>query len=179
MIYWILVIVPVTIMGQAAYLKWTEEPAVIANFKKLGMEPEGRGLITIIELICVVLLLFPRLSIYGAILCLGIMVGAIIAHATVIGFAEDRWQWFLRGVLLRCDLHAAGSGSVDPFHVRNNLAYPNHQHKLFSSPTVNSSSGFYAGYLPDSPQEWFSPLVIRPFVLYITVIHGLRNPVRQ
>tara|TARA_B100001123_G_scaffold389167_1_gene465688 strand:- start:1003 stop:1389 length:387 start_codon:yes stop_codon:yes gene_type:complete len=99
MIYWILVIVPVTIMGQAAYFKWNGEPEIIENFKKLGMEPEGRGLIAIIELICVVLLLFPRLSIYGAILCLGIMVGAIIAHTTVIGFAEDRWQWFLWGLL--------------------------------------------------------------------------------
>jgi len=53
-------------------------------FEMLGMEPHGRILVGLIELGAALLLLSP-LSALGALLTVCIMLGAIIAHVTVLG----------------------------------------------------------------------------------------------
>ncbi|MEM6960150.1 MAG: DoxX family protein [Myxococcota bacterium] len=72
------------IMAGAGYLKLTSGAAEIAIFSELGMEPQGRMIIGLLEVASGLLLLSPHVA-TGALLTVGIMCGAIIAHATVIG----------------------------------------------------------------------------------------------
>ena len=51
----------------------------------IGLGNAGRNLIGFIELFSAILLLLPRVAHYGALLGLGTMVGAIIAHLSVLG----------------------------------------------------------------------------------------------
>lgn len=53
-------------------------------FERLGMEPQGRIVIGLLEVIAGLLILSPQAA-SGALLAVGIMCGAIIAHATVLG----------------------------------------------------------------------------------------------
>ena len=99
MLSWILALVPAAIIGRQLYFKIAGTEDAIALFTALDMEPGGRILIALVELVCVILLLIPRLSIYGAILCLGTMIGAFIAHATVIGFDGKLLILFVMGVV--------------------------------------------------------------------------------
>ena len=84
----ILRIVPAVIIGRAALMKLTADPNAAAIFKALDMEPGGRVLIGVIELLAVVLLLSSRVSAWGGLLGLGVMCGAVIAHTTAIGFDQ-------------------------------------------------------------------------------------------
>jgi putative oxidoreductase len=83
---WILRLIPAVIVGRVAWMKFSGDAKVSMMFESLEMEPGGRFLIGLIEALCVVLLLSPRISAWGAILCLGVMTGAVIAHVTVLGF---------------------------------------------------------------------------------------------
>jgi len=49
------------------------------------MEPYGRIGIGILELIASILILIPRTTVYGAVLGLGLMLGAIKFHVTELG----------------------------------------------------------------------------------------------
>ena len=51
----------------------------------MGMEPWGRIGSGIVELIAGILILIPNTKIYGAILSLGVISGAIISHLTKLG----------------------------------------------------------------------------------------------
>jgi putative oxidoreductase len=68
----------------ASVTKLVGEPGSIEVFTKLGMEPTGRYLIGFIEFSAAALLLSPFAAI-GALLSVGVMCGAIIAHATSLG----------------------------------------------------------------------------------------------
>ena len=56
----------------------------VVLFEMLGMEPHGRIIIGSIELVAALLLVSPQAAI-GALLAVGVMFGAIIAHFTVLG----------------------------------------------------------------------------------------------
>ena len=86
-INWLLRFIPAIIVGRAAFMKFAGGENVVTMFETLEMEPGGRILIGIIEAICIAILLSPRISGWGAILCLGVMVGAVIAHVSVLGFS--------------------------------------------------------------------------------------------
>ena len=92
---WILRLVPAIIIARVSLMKLTGAAAAVSLFTELGMEPTGRILIGLLELTGVLLLLTPRLSAWGAILCLGVLLGAIIAHVTVLGFAGMFGMLFL------------------------------------------------------------------------------------
>lgn len=83
---WIFQLVPAAILFGTAYGKLSSKPNEVQLFSVLGMEPTGRFLIGIIEGLAALLLLSPRYSAVGAFLALGTMLGALIAHLTVIGF---------------------------------------------------------------------------------------------
>ncbi len=83
--HWIPRLIAAVIMALVAYLKLTGNPADVALFTELGMEPAGRILTGIIEGICALLLLSPYAPV-GGVLTSAVMVGAFIAHATKIGF---------------------------------------------------------------------------------------------
>jgi uncharacterized membrane protein YphA (DoxX/SURF4 family) len=82
---WILRIIAAIIMLQTLYFKFTPEPESVRLFTKLGMEPWGRIGTGIMELIASILLLIPATTVFGALLGIGLMSGAIFFHLTKLG----------------------------------------------------------------------------------------------
>ncbi len=95
---WILRIFTAVIFTQTLYFKFTGHQDSVEIFSALKIEPSGRILIGILELVSAILILVPGTVVYGAILAWGIMGGAIIGHCTVIGFEGDNLSLFLLGV---------------------------------------------------------------------------------
>lgn len=87
MIYllWAARVVAAIILLQTLYFKFGGMAESVYIFSKLGVEPWGRIGSGIIELIAAILILIPRTSWIGAGLGLGVMVGAILSHLTVLG----------------------------------------------------------------------------------------------
>jgi len=81
----ILKITAAVIMLQTLYYKFTGQPESIFIFSSLGLEPYGRILAGVSELIASALLLIPRTTLLGAVMGIGIMLGAIMAHVFVLG----------------------------------------------------------------------------------------------
>lgn len=82
---WILRIIVSVILLQTLYFKFTAAPESIYIFSTLGMEPYGRIATGIAELLTVILILAPRMIVFGALLGCGIMTGAIFSHLFVLG----------------------------------------------------------------------------------------------
>jgi uncharacterized membrane protein YphA (DoxX/SURF4 family) len=82
---WVIRLVPVIIMLQTLYFKFSAAPESVYIFSKIGMEPYGRIGIGVLELIASILILIPRTTSYGAVLGLGLMLGAIRFHVTELG----------------------------------------------------------------------------------------------
>ncbi len=81
----VLRIVVAIILLQTLRFKFTAHPDSVYIFSKVGMEPIGRIIIGILELIASILLLIPKTIWAGALLTLGIISGALIMHLTKIG----------------------------------------------------------------------------------------------
>ena len=90
----ILRLIPALILAWPAYSKLTGETTESQLFMALGMEPLGRILIGLLEATAVILLLLPASSPYGAVLALGVMCGAVIAHLTVLGVSGQALLFF-------------------------------------------------------------------------------------
>ena len=88
-ISWVAQIIAAIILGQTLFFKFTGAEESIALFTKLGVEPFGRYLAGTMELIAVILILNNKTAWIGAILGLGVMAGAIMAHLTVIGIESN------------------------------------------------------------------------------------------
>ena len=86
---WVFQLVAAGIMLQTLFFKFTAAPEAVAIFTKLGVEPWGRIGTGVFELIAGILLLWPRFSIFGAALGIGLMVGAIGSHLTVLGIVVE------------------------------------------------------------------------------------------
>jgi len=84
-IRWALRIVPAVILLQTLFFKFTAHPQSVELFEKLNAEPYGRIGIGILELIAGVLLLIPKTTRFGALLSVGLMVGAIGSHLFILG----------------------------------------------------------------------------------------------
>jgi putative oxidoreductase len=84
-ISWILQVIVALILFQTLFFKFTGAEESIYIFSKLGVEPAGRYGSGVAELIAVVLLLIPRTVVFGAALALGVIIGAIGSHLTVLG----------------------------------------------------------------------------------------------
>jgi len=82
---WIPRIAAAAVMALVAYLKLTGNPADVALFEQLGMEPYGRVMTGLIEAACALALMSPYAAV-GGVVTSGVMTGAIIAHATKLGF---------------------------------------------------------------------------------------------
>jgi uncharacterized membrane protein YphA (DoxX/SURF4 family) len=82
---WGLRIVAAVILLQTLFFKFTAAPESVYIFTKVGAEPWGRISSGVIELIAAILLLTPRYSWLGSILAMGMMLGAIGSHLTVLG----------------------------------------------------------------------------------------------
>jgi hypothetical protein len=88
-LFWILRITAALIMLQSLFFKFTAAPESVALFEQLGLEPWGRLGIGVAELVASLMLLFPKTVGNGAVLGLVLMVGALGAHLTNLGFAGD------------------------------------------------------------------------------------------
>lgn len=84
-IFWSIRIIPTLILWQTLYFKFNGAEESIYIFTTMGLEPWGRYLTGITELIAGVALLIPRYSWIGAVLTAGIMAGAIFSHLTTLG----------------------------------------------------------------------------------------------
>lgn len=75
----------IVILGQTLFFKFSAAPESVYIFTTLGVEPWGRILAGVMELIACVLLAIPRTAGVGALLSLGIISGAIMSHLTKLG----------------------------------------------------------------------------------------------
>jgi hypothetical protein len=73
------------ILLQTLFFKFTGAEESVYIFSTLGAEPWGRIGSGVVELLAAVLLLVPSTVPFGALLTIGLMVGAIGSHLTVLG----------------------------------------------------------------------------------------------
>jgi uncharacterized membrane protein YphA (DoxX/SURF4 family) len=85
LILWICRLVAAAILLQTLFYKFSASQESVYIFNQLGVEPWGRIWSGIFELIASILILIPRTSLYGALLAIGIMAGAVVSHFFVLG----------------------------------------------------------------------------------------------
>jgi hypothetical protein len=86
---WILQLVVAALLFQTLFFKFTGAQESVYIFTTLGMEPWGRIGSGVAEVIAVILLLIPSTAVYGAILSLGVISGAIFFHLTKLGIVVE------------------------------------------------------------------------------------------
>ncbi len=98
---WAVRIVAAFILLQTLYFKFTAAEESVYIFTTLGMEPFGRIGSGIVELVASILILLPRTTLYGAIIGLGVMTGAIMSHLLVLGIEvqNDGGTLFILGLI--------------------------------------------------------------------------------
>jgi uncharacterized membrane protein YphA (DoxX/SURF4 family) len=84
-LHWLIRLIPAIIMLQTLSYKFNAAPESVALFTELGIEPFGRIITGVIELIASILLLIPNKSFYGALLGFVTMIGAFLSHLFFIG----------------------------------------------------------------------------------------------
>lgn len=82
---WIPKLIAALIMLQTLYFKFSAAPESIYIFSSIGMEPWGRIGTGIMELIASILILVPATTVFGAVLGIGLMGGALFFHITKLG----------------------------------------------------------------------------------------------
>ena len=82
---WLLRLVAAAILLQTLFFKFTGAPESVYIFETLGIEPWGLFGSGIAELVASALLLLPRTKVYGALLALGVIAGAVLSHLTRLG----------------------------------------------------------------------------------------------
>ncbi|MEM9191040.1 MAG: DoxX family protein [Myxococcota bacterium] len=105
-VIWIFRFVVAGVLIPAGYLKLIGNPPDIELFVALDMEPHGRVIIGLVEIAAGLLVLTPQAAI-GALLAIGVMLGAIIAHSTVLGVDMDGHGPQLIGLLCLVILSSA------------------------------------------------------------------------
>lgn len=85
LISWACQLTAAAILGQTLFFKFTGAPESRYIFSTLGLEPWGRIGTGVAELVAVVLLLYPKTPVLGAVLAVGLMGGAIMSHLTKLG----------------------------------------------------------------------------------------------
>ena len=101
---WILRGIAAVILFQTLFFKFTGAKESVYIFTTLGMEPWGRIGSGVAELIASILLLLPQTVVFGAIMSLGVISGAIFFHLTKLGIAlplvDDHGELFALAVVV-------------------------------------------------------------------------------
>lgn len=99
---WILRSLAAIILLQTLFFKFTAAPESVYIFSKIGMEPWGRIGIGVLELVCSILILIPATSLFGALLGVGLMAGALFFHLTKLGISvqNDGGQLFIYALIV-------------------------------------------------------------------------------
>jgi len=101
-------IVAALIMLQTLYFKFSGAEESIYIFSTVGMEPWGRYLVGASELVASILLLVPRFAVFGAVISIGLMAGAIGMHLTLLGIEvqdDGGALFYLALAVLLCTLY--------------------------------------------------------------------------
>ncbi|MBC8328734.1 MAG: DoxX family protein [Planctomycetes bacterium] len=114
---WIAQIAAAAILGQTLYFKFSAAPEAVHIFSTLGVEPVGRIGLGVLELITALLLLVPRTAALGGLAAVGLMVGAIGSHLTVLGIEVQGDG----GALFGMALVTLGAGAATAFLRRREL----------------------------------------------------------
>ena len=106
---WLLRIAVAVILLQTLFFKFTGSKESVYIFTTLGAEPWGRIGSGVVELIASILILVPHTTVFGAILSLGTIGGAIFAHLTKLGITipavDDHGELFaLALAVLACSV---------------------------------------------------------------------------
>lgn len=101
-IYWITRLVAAVILLQTLFFKFTAAEESVYIFTAVGMEPWGRIGVGVLELIAAILLIVPATAWMGAVLALGLMLGAIGMHLTILGIEvmDDGGYLFVLAVVV-------------------------------------------------------------------------------
>ena len=88
--------IAIILMLQTLYFKFSGAPESVYIFEKVGLESWGRWSVGILELITSVLLIIPRTVWIGGILTVGLMMGVVVIHLTILGIEVmgDKGQLF-------------------------------------------------------------------------------------
>lgn len=101
---WLLRTTAAAIMLQTLYFKFTGAPESVYIFSTLGIDPWGRIGSGVVELIASLLILLPSTVIWGALLSMAVISGAIFAHLTILGIAltlvDDHGELFALAVIV-------------------------------------------------------------------------------
>jgi uncharacterized membrane protein YphA (DoxX/SURF4 family) len=84
---WVLRGIAAVILLQTLFFKFSGAKESVYIFTAVGMEPWGRIGSGVVELIASILLLVPRTVVYGAVISLAVISGAIFFHLTKLGIA--------------------------------------------------------------------------------------------
>jgi len=82
---WAFQVLTAVILVQTLFFKFTGSSESVYIFSTLGVEPWGRYLAGVSELLAAALILIPRTAVLGALLSLGVITGALGAHFTKLG----------------------------------------------------------------------------------------------
>ncbi|HMT07869.1 MAG TPA: DoxX family protein [Pyrinomonadaceae bacterium] len=80
---WILSILPCLLLTVSAVMKFIQPAGFDEGLKHMGWDAGVMKYIGVVELACVVIYLFPRTAVLGAILITGYMGGAMATHVRV------------------------------------------------------------------------------------------------
>jgi uncharacterized membrane protein YphA (DoxX/SURF4 family) len=106
-LYWSARLISVIILAQTLFFKFSGAEESIYIFTTVGMEPWGRIAIGILELVAAVLLLFNKTALFGGVLALGLMLGAIGMHLTKLGISvqgDGGYLFFLALLVAVCSV---------------------------------------------------------------------------
>ncbi|WP_316762312.1 DoxX family protein [Pedobacter aquatilis] len=99
-INWLLISLTVIILMYNAYVKLSWSPGAVQLFSSLNLEPYGRVIVGTLEVLAALLLLYPPIMKYGALLATCMMLGVIITHLTKIGIAlSGDYSFFSMGLI--------------------------------------------------------------------------------
>src|SRR5687767_3663170 len=104
---WALQLIVAGILLQTLFFKFTGAEESVYIFSTLGAEPWGRIGSGVVELVAAVLLLVPATSPLGALMTIGLMVGAIGSHLTVLGIEVRGDGGLLFGLAVTCFVGSA------------------------------------------------------------------------
>lgn len=94
-------------MLQTLYFKFSGAEESVYIFSIAGMEPWGRIMVGVFELIAALLILFSRTVWIGATVAAGLMVGAIGMHLTILGIevkGDGGYLFILAQIVFICSL---------------------------------------------------------------------------
>jgi uncharacterized membrane protein YphA (DoxX/SURF4 family) len=88
------------ILLQTLFFKFSGAKESVYIFSALGVEPWGRWASGVFELVASVLLLIPVTQAFGAVMAAGLMAGALLSHAFVLGVVVEDDGGLLFGLAL-------------------------------------------------------------------------------